>query len=282
MNTELMTVTPDIAREWLKRNHHNRAVVKTVVERYARDMAAGEWKITHQGIAFAPDGSLLDGQHRLMAIVASGVTIISNVTQGVSEEAFIAMDGGKSRTLADRLVLFKDPEANRLAVSFVVAYAVATHKFNGRPTADETDDLFLELAEGITAAVHTFKLHGKRKGLCRSAYGAALAVYIQKHPIQGKAFLEKYFSGINLSMGDPALTLREAIIQERIEESVYTQYWKTIGATLADAKGSKISKLVTATRDPMGNIYHSLENIRRATTYKGLKTRNAKNLGGVQ
>jgi hypothetical protein len=276
MKTELMTVTPDIAREWLKKNHHNRAVVKTVVERYARDMTAGEWKVTHQGIAFAPDGSLLDGQHRLMAIVASGVTIITNVTQGVSDEAFIGMDGGKSRTLADRLVLFKDPEANRLAVAFIVAYAVATHKFNGRPTADETDDLFLELAEGITTAVHTFKLHGKRKGLCRAAYGAALSVYIQKHPIQGKAFLERYFSGINLSLGDPVLTLREAIIQERIEESVYTQYWKTVGATHADAKGNKITKLVTATRDSMGNIYHSLEHTRREKGFKGMETRRAR------
>lgn len=279
MKTELMTVTPDIAREWLKRNHHNRAVVKSVVERYARDMTAGEWKVTHQGIAFAPDGSLLDGQHRLLAIVASGVTIITNVTQGVSDEAFIGMDGGRSRTLADRLVLFKDHEANRLAIGFIVAYTVATRKFNGRPTADETDDLFLEMAEGITTVVQCFRNHGKRKGLCRSSYGAALSVYIQKHPIQGKAFLERYFSGINLSLGDPVLTLREAIIQERIEDSVYAEYWKAVGAMHADVKGAKLSKLVTATRDDMGNVYHSLAHARSTAMLKGAQTRKAKHTG---
>lgn len=279
MKTELMTVTPDIAREWLKKNHHNRPIVKAVVDRYTRDMLAGEWKITHQGIAFAPDGSLLDGQHRLMAIVASGVSIVTNVSQGVSEDVFVAMDGGRSRTMADRLKLFTDPEANRLAISFVTTYADVTNKFRGTPTADEVDDMFLELIEGITTVTQAFRLHGKRKGLCRSAYGAALSVYIQKHPIPGKAFLERYFSGIGLVAGDPVLTLREAIIGERIEDSRYTRYWKAIGAINADVKGNKMTKLTTATRDPMGNIYHSLEQVRREKVIKGLKTRRANSEG---
>jgi len=281
MKTELMTVTPDIAREWLKKNHHNRPIVKASVERYARDMTAGEWKVTHQGIAFAPDGSLLDGQHRLMAIVASGVSVVTNVSQGVSEDVFIAMDGGRSRKMADRLVIFKDPEANRLAVGFIAAYTAATRKFNGRPTADEIDDLFLEMSEGITTAVQIFKLHGKRKGLCRAAYGAALATYIQKYPIQGKAFIERYFSGINLSLGDPALTLREAIIQERIESSVSTQYWKAIGAVLADSKGAKAPKLITATRDFMGNVYHSLEHARSESMLLAARTRKSNRSGAA-
>ncbi len=43
-------------------------------------MREGHWDTTHQGIAIASDGTLVDGQHRLLAIVESGVTVRMNVT----------------------------------------------------------------------------------------------------------------------------------------------------------------------------------------------------------
>lgn len=281
MKTALMTITPEIAKEWLKKNDKNRTVVPTAVSRYARDMLAGNWKVTHQGIAFAPNGRLLDGQHRLRAIVESGVTVVMNVSQGVDEDVYLAMDGGKTRTMADRLALFTDPELNRLAVSFVTAYAVATHKHSGRPTADETDDLFLSMSDGITAVAHAFRPLGKRKGISRAAYGAAISMYIQANPTAGKVFLEKYVSGVNLVSGDPALVLREAVINNRIEESPFAQYWKAVGAITADSHGTKILKLVTASRDFLGNIYHRLENARSAATLKGAQTRKARTVEGA-
>ena len=43
----------------------------------ARDMKAGHWRLTHQGIAFDPAGVLIDGQHRLWAIVESDTTLLA-------------------------------------------------------------------------------------------------------------------------------------------------------------------------------------------------------------
>ncbi len=97
-------VTPAMAMDWLDNaNTTNRKVSDAHVQRLARDMASGEWKLTHEGIAFDPSGILLDGQHRLWAIVESGVSIRMVVARGVPREAALAINTGLTRTLSDNL-----------------------------------------------------------------------------------------------------------------------------------------------------------------------------------
>ena len=72
---ELVNVTPELAEFWLTQNSANRNVRREVWKAYARDMAAGAWKVTAETIKMSPAGRLLDGQHRLQAVVASGVTV---------------------------------------------------------------------------------------------------------------------------------------------------------------------------------------------------------------
>ncbi len=73
---EVIEVTPAQAEAWLKdRNTHNRAMNHAHVERIARDIAAGRFLLTHQGIAFSTEDVLLDGQNRLAAIVKAGVPV---------------------------------------------------------------------------------------------------------------------------------------------------------------------------------------------------------------
>ena len=70
----VMEVGPDLAARWLDGNTHNRPLKQTLVDRFVRDMQAGRWRLTHQGIAFDADGMLIDGQHRLWAIVISATS----------------------------------------------------------------------------------------------------------------------------------------------------------------------------------------------------------------
>ena len=73
MKISIMQITPDLAAEFLKRNTSNRAIKKSKIKKYADDLRRGNWKLTHQGVAISPSGRLLDGQHRLSAIVQSGI-----------------------------------------------------------------------------------------------------------------------------------------------------------------------------------------------------------------
>ena len=96
-------ITPDIARRYLEKNKTNRSLRASVVDRFATDMRLGMWKETHQGIAFDVDGQLVDGQHRLSAIVKSETTQIITVTYGVPPESKSAVDNGFARYGVDVL-----------------------------------------------------------------------------------------------------------------------------------------------------------------------------------
>lgn len=96
-------ITPAMAAEYLRRNAAGRNLSKSAVECYARDMANGSWRETHQGIAFDTEGNLRDGQHRMAAIVRSGATVRMLVARNVPAGSFGVMDTGRGRTMADRL-----------------------------------------------------------------------------------------------------------------------------------------------------------------------------------
>lgn len=95
----VMDVTPEIASAWLSGcNTHNRKLVDAHVERLANEMRAGRWKLTHQGIAFSSNRVLLDGQHRLWAVLISGVTVPMRIFFNESPESLAVVDAVRPRS----------------------------------------------------------------------------------------------------------------------------------------------------------------------------------------
>lgn len=105
METKIMVITPDLAKKWLATNNQNRPIRMRRVEALARDMLSGNFVTTHQGIAFDEDGHLIDGQHRLTAIVFSGVSCKMTVTTGVPRECMFAVDNGAARDVRDFIAI---------------------------------------------------------------------------------------------------------------------------------------------------------------------------------
>jgi hypothetical protein len=104
MEINKILITPEYALELLSNNTGNRRVKEQVVARYVKDMLAGTWKEdTGELIKIAKDGTILDGQHRLLAIVKSGVEISLHVATGLSNEIFSVIDTGASRNASDTL-----------------------------------------------------------------------------------------------------------------------------------------------------------------------------------
>jgi hypothetical protein len=68
-------------------------------------MTDDNWQLTHMGIAFDRDGVLIDGQHRLWAVVMSGKSVEMHVWRNLSQESLLAIDNGRTRTMADILKL---------------------------------------------------------------------------------------------------------------------------------------------------------------------------------
>ena len=118
MRTVLETITPELAGEYLLRNKRNRPMSDRHVSGFVKSINAGEFQLTHQGIAFFEDGSLADGQHRLKAIVLSGKPVQMVVSYGVPFNASTSIDTQlRSRSYADALTI----EGNDLAKNETVA-----------------------------------------------------------------------------------------------------------------------------------------------------------------
>lgn len=119
---EITNVSPQIAETWLTGNTVNRKIRGTAVRQYADDMIAGRWTANGDAICFSPDGKLLNGQHRLCAVVAAEVTVPMLVMRNVPQSAMDNMDAGRKRTAADMLGF--DGEANSAALASAVKLAL--------------------------------------------------------------------------------------------------------------------------------------------------------------
>jgi len=111
------TVTPELATEWLGHNVHNRNVRGLLVAKFAEDMAYGAWELNGDAIRFNGGGELVDGQHRLLACVESGVAFPTVVIRGLAASVMPTIDQGAKRTLADVLKLRGEVDTLNLAAA---------------------------------------------------------------------------------------------------------------------------------------------------------------------
>ncbi len=110
MEIEVKEITPGIATALLTKVYdHQRKVNNAIVERYSREMQRGEWRDCDSAIVIAVRGEsefLLNGQHRLHAIVASGtsqtfiVRRIAYESDGAMDLAYANMDRGSGRSVS--------------------------------------------------------------------------------------------------------------------------------------------------------------------------------------
>lgn len=121
MKLQVMNVTPAKAAGWLKMNTINRPVRKQHVARLAQAMKRGEWVANHQAIAL--NGSkLIDGQHRLMAVIESGLSFVEmSVIADADTKHFDTIDIGVKRSNAD---IFREDMHVMMPINFVASLTI--------------------------------------------------------------------------------------------------------------------------------------------------------------
>ena len=100
-NIYSVQITPQLAQKWLRRNYFNRNLRKDVVREYARCMKKGLWGESESCITISRHGMLLNGQHRLNAVMMSGVTINAYVQFNAKIQDHIIYDHAHKRTLLE-------------------------------------------------------------------------------------------------------------------------------------------------------------------------------------
>jgi hypothetical protein len=101
---ELVTITPLLAQKLLEHNTMNRPISDAHVQRIAAQIMAGKWQFNGDTIKIADTKAVVDGQHRLWAIITADKPVMTGIVYGVPESAFCTVDTlRKNRSGADVL-----------------------------------------------------------------------------------------------------------------------------------------------------------------------------------
>jgi len=199
----------------------NRPVKDAHVEWLAGMMKAGKWRLNGEAIILDEDGKLLDGQHRLWAVISSQVTIETWVTRGVSRDFFPTIDTGATRTTAD--VLGIRGESSSTVLAAVLGWL---HRYeNGKMLAgtkasgfsQETAVALLRKHSGIrdvlTWATAQQK-HPVLSNIPRSALAFLKYVFTLYKPNKAEEFFEQVADARLDRIGSPTETLRNWLLKK--------------------------------------------------------------------
>src|SRR5262245_54162495 len=119
MKYRVETITPDRAQRLLLKTEQlgftNRGLRRYHIDKLAHAMSLGQWRVTHEALALNKEGGVLDGQHRLHAIVQSDVPVDMLVIRDAEPESFAVVNTGTARTTADSLKVAGYHDVNHLS-----------------------------------------------------------------------------------------------------------------------------------------------------------------------
>lgn len=220
-------ITADRAQELLGTIGRERHRQEAWVRDLARMLEEGRFRETGDTIKVSTEGKVLDGQHRLGAIVRSGIGAWLWVVYGVDPESQDVMDRGRRRTVGDVLYMHGHAQGTLLAaaVKWVVAIGEGKLGSSGAKAKNERSSINLDPDETLQAL-------RKYKGLEESLkVGAVVKHSAVRYPPSlaaglhylmsqraGTDIADEFFdavaNGTDLKKGDPVWQLRDQLIRE--------------------------------------------------------------------
>lgn len=209
-------VTPDTARKWLGTQEKNRkpvaahvAFLKSVMEREA-------WGVA-QPIIFDSKGHLIDGQHRMLAVIEHGAPVKFAVMRGVEPSLWSALDTGRGRKGSDVLSAEGRTQASLLAATLRLVWqdeigVLGSAAPEARPTNADILDRDLEHPEIGREVLNAV-------GVNKYARVAPIAFLYWRTFRANRVVAEAFWSGVltgeGLKRGTPPYLLHSLLIDQR-------------------------------------------------------------------
>lgn len=231
--TAIVHIGPAEASSMLRCNHRNRPVRAIYVQRLAEAMRRGEWRLNGEAIQVATDGTLLNGQHRLEAVVQSGETVPMLVVSGLPLRSQDTIDTGTRRRLADVLALRGETDTTNLASALTVLHRYRNgfrldNAGHTAPTPQQALRL-LEAEPGIRDAVRFARRVRRDAGLSPSIGALSYHVFSTISSSDTTEFFDRLCDPEGLDPTDPVYRLR-AVLDRAREERSYAPTLHSLGA----------------------------------------------------
>ena len=224
IRSKVMTVTPSIAKDWIKKTGTSnfRTTSMLHVERLARQMASGDWHLNGESIKIDESGKVVDGLHRLHAVVSSGSKIESVIVFNVNDS--FSIDEPRTRTQAQWFAHFgyKDVAALCSALNIIKCFErkVFNLTISSRPTSQE----LLEYAKEHSGIIKYVTKAGMAKGVIAPSLLAAVTYLGTKPELRegdtigsecALEFIQGIAKGEMLESTDPRLLLRNRLLKAK-------------------------------------------------------------------
>ena len=218
MKAELKTITPDWASEILEtKNTRNRPLNARHVERLSKEIRNGNWKVNGDTICLNGD-RLIDGQHRLAAVVATGISISSFVIEGIPSDVFDTKDVGRKRTAGDTLGVLGEKNSYRLAACLTLIEKYMTGRVDNNAAYSNTE--IEELLRKYPLASQSLQTNHPLRGIIPpSVVDTCFYLFSQKDPALAQQFVEKVCRGSGLEEGHPWYVLRERLLSNSLSKA---------------------------------------------------------------
>lgn len=197
IRAEVKTITPQMASDILDRNVGNRRLSPALVQEYASYMKQGMWQENGQAIQLTDDGFLVDGQHRLSAVVLANqsvpmLVVTVRATDGAGELNAIGMaiDRNKPRRHTD--ISGIDARADQIAGQMIETLMIGGHK-KAKNTALRAS-VYYDLQDSIDNVIQ--RAGATQRLYSRAAIRAALAL---RH-YQGYDHIDEYAAALRMNM----------------------------------------------------------------------------------
>ena len=210
-------INPDRAFALLENNTKNRNISQRTIDDYAREMKAGRWSLNGEPIIVADTGRILNGQHRLWAVIEAEVELEMAITYGVDESVFDTIDTGKARNASDifKIGSVKDPALAASAISWIWRYVNDRILSKKYPTPKKGLELFGQCPE----VEESYPYARRCKNFIPKGVGAALHfLFSRADREQADVFFEAFASG-EFDTGQSSIrACRESIIQRVMKD----------------------------------------------------------------
>lgn len=219
MKTRIQMVTPRQAAKWLETNYRNRPISQAYVDELSRALESGNFRTNHQGIAFDREGRLRDGQHRLTAIVQTGISAELQVSTELSEEELQTIDDGRKRTDQHVLVMMGEEDLTPYRIAIAREMFIGGRHLSGdrpalKPSRLELAAFYQSHRDAVAYADGHFR---KNKGGATPSYIAAV-LGRARYTVEIESldrFAQVLVTGIPRAGDESIIRLRDYILNAR-------------------------------------------------------------------
>jgi len=221
LDIQVEFITPEIAERMIEGMAANRKVSQHHTESMARAMRSGQWKEdAGDPIRLNSEGLMIDGQHRMWAIIESGRSFNFVVIRGVENHTQMILDTGRQRTLRDQLNIIGEVNSTALASSIGFYDGWLTDGMvleNARRSTHATIPESIALLEKHPELRDAVSQAEAIRRIVKGGTGRWAAIFLALNAIDEtdtEAFFDQIKTGENLSAGSPVKALRKRLFDD--------------------------------------------------------------------